>query len=285
MNKWLILNWTTYKITGQIPAVFAVIIPYHLFAIAGIAFSAMSWSWYYLIFFVLGYCVFGGIGDAIMLHRYSSHRSFVMRNGLKTCLLWIACLTGQGSPIWWAALHRGYHHAHSDKEKDIHSPIKGKWHSYMGWMLVVTHDTVNLKYATDLLRDKKFVWFHKNYNKILWATLAVIGVINPMFCLWFIIIPSVFALHTENLVNTLCHLPSRGYKRFATSDNSQNIWYLGFFGWGQGWHNNHHHKPTSFDFGTTVSKKWWEFDPCLLILPLVAPLKETRRILMNRKAR
>jgi fatty-acid desaturase len=284
MINWLKQNYKTYTVTKQIPAVFAVIGPYHIMAVIGLYLAYMDWSWYYLLYFLLGYCVFGGLGDAVILHRYCSHKSIEIREWTKPLLYWISCLNGQGSPIWWAALHRGYHHAHSDKEKDIHSPIKGKWNAYMGWMFNVNHDTVHLKYATDLLRDKQLVWFHKHYNKVIWATLIILVAINPMFCLWFVVIPAVFALHSENAVNTLCHLNNVGYRRYNTKDNSQNVWYLGLFAWGQGWHNNHHQYPKSFDFGTSVSKKSWEFDACLLWTIVVAPWQEHKRIWSGRHA-
>jgi len=108
--------------------------------------------------------------------------------------------------------------------------------------------------------------------------LLVLLCINPMFALWFLVIPAVFALHCENAVNTLCHITRRGYRHYETKDNSTNVWYLGLFAWGQGWHNNHHYNPKSFDFGTGVSKKWYEFDACLIMLPLVAPISEVKRI-------
>jgi fatty-acid desaturase len=40
---------------------------------------------------------------------------------------------------------------------------------------------------------------------------------------------------------------------------------LGLMFWGNGWHNNHHQMPSSFDFGKSVSGKKWEFDACTLL--------------------
>jgi stearoyl-CoA desaturase (delta-9 desaturase) len=278
MFNWIPRNLETYRITKQIPATFAIIFPYHIAAFLGIYLACTAWSWTYAVYLLAGYVVIGGLGDAVVLHRYLSHQSIEVRPWLKPILYWLACMTGQGSPIWWAALHRGYHHAHTDKDRDIHSPIKGNWNSYMGWMFNITHDTVNLKYGASLLRDKTLVVFHKNYNTIVWTTLIISFVISPMFCLCFFVIPAVISLHTENLVNLICHSHNTGYRPFETKDQSENVWYLGLFGWGQGWHNNHHAHPKSFDFGTSVSKKWYEFDPCLLLVPFVASWSETKRL-------
>ena len=69
----------------------------------------------------------------------------------------------------------------------------------------------------------------------------------------------------DNLVNVLGHIPSLGYRNYETADKSSNFPFLGYFGWGQGWHNNHHKFPDRFNFGI----KWWEFDPCRLFKPIL----------------
>lgn len=281
MINWIKHTWHTYKITGQIPYIMSIWLPFHVLLAIGVFLAVQSWSWVYAVYFVIGWAVFGGLGTAVMLHRYVSHRAIKIREWMKPALYWIGCLAAQGSPIWWAALHRGYHHAHSDKEKDIHTPIKGFWHAYMGWMFGIKHDSVNLKYGVELLRDKQLIWFHKNYNKVVWGSILIFALIDPMFCLWFYVIPAMVGLHTDSLVNSVCHTNGAGYRPFDTKDRSQNVWYLGYFGWGQGWHNNHHSDPRSYDFGTTVSKKWWEFDPCMLWVPIVSPWDETKRIWKN----
>jgi len=280
MINWLKQNYATYRVTKQVPAIFAIICPYHIAAIIGIYAACTSWSWLYAAYLLAGYVIIGGLGDAIGLHRYISHQSIEIRPYVRPVIYWLACMTGQGSPIWWAALHRGYHHAHADRERDLHSPIKGKWNAYMGWMFAITHETVNLKYGAGLLRDQTLIFFHKNYNTVVWTTLIVTFAINPMFCLFFFVIPAVVSLHTENIVNLVCH-SNNGYRPFETKDHSTNVWYLGLLGWGQGWHNNHHSNPKSFDFGTSVSKRWYEFDPCLLIVPFISPWQETKRLWKN----
>lgn len=278
MIKWLKNNYKTYQVTQQIPYIFSVWIPFHLLAIVGIGLSILNWSWWYIAYLLVGWITFGGIGTAIMLHRYISHRAIDIRPMLKPILYWIACMSGQGSPIWWAALHRGYHHAHSDKEKDIHSPTKGFWHAYMGWMFTINYNSVSLRYAVEKLKDKQLMWFHKNYNKVIWISFLILFLFNPAMSIWFYIIPALCGLHTDSMVNSLCHTENAGYRIFDTKDHSENVWFLGYFGWGQGWHNNHHNDPRSFDFGATVSKNKKEFDPCMLLVPFISPWSEVKRI-------
>lgn len=275
---WISINYQTYKKTKKIPGIIAVLIPYHFLAALGICLAVINWQWIYTFYFTLGWIVFGGIGSVIFLHKYASHRSIEIRPALKPILYTVACLSGQGPPIWWAALHRGYHHPYSDKDKDFHSPKKGMWHAYLGWMFYIGIDSVNLKYAGYLLKDSYAIWFHNNYNTVVWLSILVLFLIDPMFCLWFCIIPAVFALHMDCLVNTRCHIDRYGYKNFSTNDSSRNIWWLGYLNWGQGWHNNHHYKPNSFNFGYQISGKLYEFDPSLLLIPFVSTWKETKRI-------
>jgi stearoyl-CoA desaturase (delta-9 desaturase) len=74
----------------------------------------------------------------------------------------------------------------------------------------------------------------------------------------------------DNLVNVYGHVATcLSYRNFDTADSSQNNYILGYLCWGQGWHNNHHYAPASYDFGRGVSGRWWEYDPCKIFLPLL----------------
>jgi stearoyl-CoA desaturase (delta-9 desaturase) len=44
---------------------------------------------------------------------------------------------------------------------------------------------------------------------------------------------------------------------------------MALFGWGEGWHNNHHAFPYSAAFGL----RWFEFDPGFLFIRLLAALR------------
>jgi stearoyl-CoA desaturase (delta-9 desaturase) len=97
------------------------------------------------------------------------------------------------------------------------------------------------------------------------------------------IIPAVYSLHQESLVNLRCHLKGGGYRNFDTRDNSNNRPIMGYLVWGQAWHNNHHAKAAAYDFGTTVSGKKWEFDPALLFVPFVATKQSREKIFKARR--
>ena len=59
-----------------------------------------------------------------------------------------------------------------------------------------------------------------------------------------------------------------GSRRFATKDDSRNIWWVALLTFGEGWHNNHHAHPTSARHGLA----WYEFDVTWLELKVLRAL-------------
>jgi stearoyl-CoA desaturase (delta-9 desaturase) len=47
-----------------------------------------------------------------------------------------------------------------------------------------------------------------------------------------------------------------GTRRFSTSDDSRNNWWVALLTFGEGWHNNHHAHPTAARHGLA----WYEID-------------------------
>lgn len=287
MKNWLNKQLELYRKTHQIPYIFAIWLPYHLAAIAVIAYTVVTgWSWSYLLLAVCGWVLLDGVGNNLTLHRWLSHKSWTPHKWAEPFLLWAATMVGEGSPLWWAALHRGHHHKVSDQPgKDIHTPVgNGWWFSYMGWQFGIDQNSVSFRYAVDLLRDRRVTFIHENYNKIIYGTLLLsFLLIGWQATVWFFVVGALMSLHADGLVNTFGHVPAAGYRNFDNKDSSTNCWPIGYFHWGSGWHNNHHQKASSFDFGTTVSGRWHEFDPCLILMIPFAPLSETKRLWSLRK--
>ena len=54
----------------------------------------------------------------------------------------------------------------------------------------------------------------------------------------------IFLLHHVTFsINSICHFWGR--RRFASRDESRNVWWLSWLSFGESWHNNHHAFPTS----------------------------------------
>jgi stearoyl-CoA desaturase (delta-9 desaturase) len=228
---------------------------------------------YYLIYTFIMWCLVCGLGIAVGYHRVFCHKTHTLPTWKENIILFFAVFAGQGASIFWVALHRGYHHPYSDTEKDIHSPVAhGKWMAFVGWYLTVTenHPRISMRYAVDIMKKKNHMWFHNNYHRILWGVPIVVALFNWHLALTAFCLVTFLGSLQDNLVDVYGHCKGIiGYRNFDTRDNSQNNFILGYLAWGQGWHNNHHYAPASYDFGKAVSGKWWEWDPCNIFLPFL----------------
>lgn len=228
---------------------------------------------YYLWFTFVMWILCCGLGIAVGYHRIFSHKTHDIPVWKENIILFFATFAGQGASIFWVALHRGYHHPYSDTPRDIHSPVVyGKLHAFVGWFLTITEATnkINIRYAIELLRRPNHVFFHKYYLRILWGVPLFVALFNWQFALTAFCLVTGIGLVQDNLVNVFGHYKGWfGYRNFNTNDNSHNNIPLAIVSWGQGFHNNHHKAPASYDFGSGVSGKWYEFDPCKIFLPFL----------------
>jgi stearoyl-CoA desaturase (delta-9 desaturase) len=239
-----------------------IIVPLHAIFLVGLFFF---FQWDMLIWTLLGYFLFNGLGIAVGAHRYFSHYTFTTNKFWHYVLGYLSCLGAQGSPIFWAALHRAKHHPHADTDEDPHSPINGKWHSYMGWTLYLDPASVPMRAAKDLIKDRYLLFLHKHYYKVVWLSVLGFFVINMTWAYHFAILAMILSIHQENIINTFCHQKTLGYRNFETSDNSTNITWMGLLFWGQGYHNNHHYKPWDYNFAHKKS----EFDICKYVVETI----------------
>lgn len=77
---------------------------------------------------------------------------------------------------------------------------------------------------------------------------------------WGFLISTVLVYHGTFMVNSLAH--GFGTRRFPTRDDSRNNFLIALITFGEGWHNNHHHAPSSERQGFY----WWEIDVSHCIL-------------------
>jgi len=228
---------------------------------------------YYLCYTFIMWVLVCGLGIAVGYHRVFAHRTHKLPQWKENIILFFAVFAGQGASIFWVAMHRGYHHPYSDTIKDYHSPVAyNKFTAFVGWYFRITEteNLVNLKGSIDLLRKKNHLFFHNYYKRILWGVPLLVACIDWKFALTGFCLVTMIGSLQDNLVNVYGHYKGLlGYRNFETRDNSHNNFILGYLAWGQGWHNNHHYAPSSFDFGSGVSGKWYEFDPCRLLKPLL----------------
>jgi stearoyl-CoA desaturase (Delta-9 desaturase) len=236
---------SSYDWVGAIPFILCHV------AVLGVFWSGLTWEAVALgaaLLFVRTFGVTGGY------HRYFAHRTYKTGRVFQFLLAVLAQTSVQKGALWWAAHHR-VHHRESDQPGDVHSPVqRGFWYSHVGWIFADTEAT-----RWDRIRD--FARYPELRFLNRWYLLPPVALAVGCF-LWMgwpglfvgFFASTVALWHNTFLVNSLAHV--RGKRRFPTSDQSRNNVFIALLTLGEGWHNNHHHCPSSCRNGFY----WWEVD-------------------------
>jgi len=222
-------------------------------------------------------------------HRYFSHRTFKTHRITQAVFAFIGTTCAQRGPIWWSSHHRD-HHRYSDEKPDIHSPVQRSFFwSHMGWFLSERGMGTNRKSVPDLLKVPELMWIDK------WHLFGPLTLIAAMYLLGWALQTWAPGLHTNGLqmvvwgfaistavlyhgtftINSLAH--TIGSRRFRTSDDSRNNFFLALLTLGEGWHNNHHYYPGTARQGFY----WWEIDLTfytLLVMEKLGLVWDVRRV-------
>jgi stearoyl-CoA desaturase (delta-9 desaturase) len=217
-----------------------------------------------------------GLGITAGYHRLFAHRSYKTPDWVAALLTILGSMSGRGSMISWAAMHRR-HHEVADKPGDMHSPnlhgdglwnrVRGFWHAHFTWML--KHEYPNVAhYAPDLLRNKTLMWASRHYLWWVLLGLAIPTVVGGLIAqswmgaltgfLWGGVVRMLVVEQSMSALNSFLH--TIGTQRFKLEENSRNNVLLGVLAWGEGWHNNHHAFPNSASFalaGSRVDLGYW----------------------------
>ena len=233
-----------------------------LYCIYSLFTSPPAYWWAYAF---LGYVCLMLLGISGCYHRLLSHRGFQTTVWRRRIILWFAMIAGQGSPIYWATIHRGYHHRYADTERDPHTPEKGFWHAYALWMFRFKRNYLSTRYVTDLIKDKEINFAHRHYMLIFWISHIVLLIVSPTVWLWGVMLPAFIAYHSFALNNTFNHMRVGGYRNYATKEHSYNVVWLWFLILGEAWHNNHHGNSKNPNYG----RRCWELDPTYWLIKLI----------------
>jgi stearoyl-CoA desaturase (delta-9 desaturase) len=222
--------------------------------------SAPNWWW---IATIIGYIGMAMLGVSAGYHRLFCHQGYQVSPAVKRILLWLAMIAGQGGPVYWIGIHRGYHHRYSDTERDAHSPRQGFWHSYILWMFKM--QTMSIRSVIYLLKDPDMVFAHKHYQKIFWLSHLSVALINFEVWLYLMGFAAFLTLHCFLLQTSVTHLPWAGYRNYKLKNDSVNVPWLFPLILGECWHNNHHRDSTNIKYG----HRWWELDPTSWLIKLI----------------
>lgn len=199
------------------------------------------------------------LGINIGFHRYLAHKSFKTNKFCHYLMIVAGTLAVMGSPLGWVSVHR-QHHRYSDEEGDPHSPNSlGALRTWLGfWGDFKIQET-----CRDLRKEPIHKFIYQHYGKIHMLYILLLLLINPLLVLYLYALPAVVVFHAAGAFDVLAHL--HGYRNFETRDKSRNNWLVALFTMGEGWHNNHHKNPISWNNRV----KWWEIDPTSWIIKLI----------------
>jgi stearoyl-CoA desaturase (delta-9 desaturase) len=243
-------------------------VPQHIGALLGLIMLVTGHaSPWWLILTMIGWLLIGVLAFSTFYHRYFCHASFKTWRWLELTMAYLGLLAGQGHPIAFVALHNGNHHPHADKKDDLHSPRNGGfWHAYCGWQLNIDPHTVKAVGARRLMKDRALRLFGKHYYGFWWGSVIFMAIINPYLVIFGVLLPGVLHFHIEGFINAACHTPGWGYRNFETPDDSRNIRWFNWLTFGSGLHNNHHARPSAWNWAMRPG----EYDPIGRLIPFIA---------------
>jgi stearoyl-CoA desaturase (delta-9 desaturase) len=254
----------------------AVVVPF----VGVIAAAFLLWQRFLygtdLIVFAVMYLL-TAIGITVGFHRLLTHRAFQTRRWLRYTLAVLGSMALQGPVVDWVADHRK-HHTFADEEGDPHSPhaghgaglrgmLAGLWHAHVGWLFSTHGQASSKRFARDLLEDGGMRRINRSFPLLALASLVIpfllglalsggsllAGGVSAL--LWGGLVRIFLVHHITWSINSICHFFGR--RRFATDDESTNVFWLALPSLGEAWHHNHHAFPQSAFHGL----RWFEFDP------------------------
>ena len=243
-NKTGAISWNT--------TIFMIL--FHAGAIAAL----FMMSWRAIPVALVLWWVSGSLGVGMGFHRLLTHRGYKTPKAVEYFLTFCGLLALEGGAINWVVTHR-IHHANTDSHGDPHTPRDGAWWAHMGWILRGTgqqhEDHVMQRYAPDLMKDP----VHVLMNRLYFVPLILSGIALLVLGGWSMFFVGTFlrvtvGLHATWLVNSATHM--WGNRRFETTDDSKNSWWVALLTFGEGWHNNHHAHPRAARHGLN----WYEID-------------------------
>jgi stearoyl-CoA desaturase (delta-9 desaturase) len=202
----------------------------------------------------------------VLYHRGLTHGAVRLRPFTRALVVktgnWVTGLDPKG----WACMHR-LHHLHSDTPLDPHSPSHNglvalmlvQLRSYNRILVkLIKGDAATTAVVKDL--DFEVSWLNRRglwlLPYLLHAGISVAIVIVGHA--WLLGAAYYFGMMSHPIqgwmVNALAH--RFGYRNYATPDDSKNNTAVALLVFGEGYQNNHHHRPRSAKF----SVKWFELD-------------------------
>ncbi len=235
----------------------------------------------------------GMLGVSIGYHRYLAHKSFEPQTWFKILIVFLGLPAG--TPVQWAGNHRAHHRFH-DTKNDPHSPhFGGFWWAHTGWYLGTKNSVVcflyaiagplrtvfdafyrprtnqtYIHYAKDISADPILSWMSRSsvytilvlthtlgFLSLVFIFTGIKGLIIAYFCY-------VYVYNVGDGVDSIGHMI--GKSNIHSKHHAKNNWILGLLAFGDGWHGNHHDKPSLVRHG----RGWKQIDLSYITLKFLS---------------
>lgn len=219
----------------------------------------LPWWGYFVLTLVLTHISI--VGVTIYLHRHQAHRALDL-SPLPSHFFrfWLWLTTGMVTKEW-AAIHRK-HHAKCETVEDPHSPqILGIQPVLWTGVFFYVKESRNAETMAHYGHGTPDDWLERviytPLNKL--GVFIMLGINLVLFGTWigsliWVIQMIWIPFWAAGVINGIGHY--WGYRNFACTDASTNIFPIGILIGGEELHNNHH----TFASSAKLSNKWYEFD-------------------------
>jgi stearoyl-CoA desaturase (delta-9 desaturase) len=217
--------------------------------------------WSGLVWFAASMFLISCVGVSVGMHRGVIHRAFEMPAWFRMLTYYLCTLTGMGGPSSFIRMHqdRDYHQDQPECPYFFGYRV-GPVTSYLMQVLCVyggpnaaphDHPALTGMGLFGRLLDRTYLVAPVVY-------FGLLGLAGGWTAVWWGgLLPWVAGQNLFWASNYVCH--TRGYVRFPRpghAEHGYNQRLLGFFSFGEGFHNNHHEFPWSARMGVGA----WELD-------------------------
>jgi stearoyl-CoA desaturase (delta-9 desaturase) len=181
------------------------------------------------------------LGQGIGYHKMFSHKAFKPKKWFPYLSAFIGSISFSGGPLGYALIHR-IHHKHVDTELDPHSPMRGRFYAYIGWIGSYVPPENERYIVMDLVRQYPWLVAYSKYEWLIFLTFhTTMFLLSPTLFL-VIMMACLLSINSSLLLNAFSHdASSEGWSA------TDKIWLAKYIGLSF-LHKQHHDDAGKWDY-------------------------------------